>query len=406
MQIGSGTRVLVTGASRGIGEAIARALREARRHARAARAQARAARDAGRRASGRRSRAARRRRVRPRRRSRRPSRSSATSTCWSPTPASPTTGPFAAAAARRGAPHERRELARDDLHGLGRPAGHARARQRPHRDRRPPAAACAASRRRGRLQRHEVRAARLRRGAPARAQGTGVAVTTVYPGEIATSLHDHELDHMPDWYRMDRAPRRGRSASRSSRPWRTTSASSSIPRSCGCCGSPTGSRRGSATSCSAASSAGALRRDDASARSRRSSRSSRSRPRELPEGDDWCYEPKFDGFRTIVFRDGDDVLAPEPQRQPDEPLLPGHRGAGARAAGRTGSCSTARWSSRSTASRSSTCSRSASTRRPRAWSGSPRRRPPRSSPSTCSPRATRRCSSCPTPSAASGSRRS
>jgi NADP-dependent 3-hydroxy acid dehydrogenase YdfG len=34
--------------------------------------------------------------------------------------------------------------------------------------------------------------------------GTGVSVTTVYPGEIATSLHDHELDHMPDWYRMDR----------------------------------------------------------------------------------------------------------------------------------------------------------------------------------------------------------
>jgi ATP-dependent DNA ligase len=29
--------------------------------------------------------------------------------------------------------------------------------------------------------------------------------------------------------------------------------------------------------------------------------------RELPEGDDWCYEPKFDGFRTIVFRDGDEV---------------------------------------------------------------------------------------------------
>ena len=29
--------------------------------------------------------------------------------------------------------------------------------------------------------------------------------------------------------------------------------------------------------------------------------------RELPEGDQWCYEPKFDGFRTIVFREGDDV---------------------------------------------------------------------------------------------------
>jgi ATP-dependent DNA ligase len=29
--------------------------------------------------------------------------------------------------------------------------------------------------------------------------------------------------------------------------------------------------------------------------------------RELPEGEGWCYEPKWDGFRTIVFRDGDEV---------------------------------------------------------------------------------------------------
>jgi ATP-dependent DNA ligase len=29
--------------------------------------------------------------------------------------------------------------------------------------------------------------------------------------------------------------------------------------------------------------------------------------RELPSGDGWRYEPKWDGFRTIVFRDGDDV---------------------------------------------------------------------------------------------------
>jgi short-subunit dehydrogenase len=34
--------------------------------------------------------------------------------------------------------------------------------------------------------------------------GSGISVTTVYPGEIETSLHDHELDHMPDWYRLDR----------------------------------------------------------------------------------------------------------------------------------------------------------------------------------------------------------
>ncbi|MEA2151195.1 MAG: hypothetical protein QOD69_3025 [Solirubrobacteraceae bacterium] len=31
--------------------------------------------------------------------------------------------------------------------------------------------------------------------------GTGVSVTTVYPGEIRTSLHDHEHATMPAWYR-------------------------------------------------------------------------------------------------------------------------------------------------------------------------------------------------------------
>jgi ATP-dependent DNA ligase len=29
--------------------------------------------------------------------------------------------------------------------------------------------------------------------------------------------------------------------------------------------------------------------------------------KDLPEGDDWRYEPKWDGFRTIVFRDGDEI---------------------------------------------------------------------------------------------------
>jgi short-subunit dehydrogenase len=30
--------------------------------------------------------------------------------------------------------------------------------------------------------------------------GTGVSVTVVYPGEIKTHLHDHEKAEMPDWY--------------------------------------------------------------------------------------------------------------------------------------------------------------------------------------------------------------
>jgi short-subunit dehydrogenase len=43
--------------------------------------------------------------------------------------------------------------------------------------------------------------------------GSGVSVTTVFPGEIATHLHDHEKDSMPDWYRGgDRAADAGRLA--------------------------------------------------------------------------------------------------------------------------------------------------------------------------------------------------
>ena len=35
-------------------------------------------------------------------------------------------------------------------------------------------------------------------------KGTGVGLTMVYPGEIRSSLHDHEKDRMPSWYRLDR----------------------------------------------------------------------------------------------------------------------------------------------------------------------------------------------------------
>ena len=35
--------------------------------------------------------------------------------------------------------------------------------------------------------------------------GTGVDVTTVYPGEIATDLHSHQPEKMPDWRRGDEA---------------------------------------------------------------------------------------------------------------------------------------------------------------------------------------------------------
>src|SRR5579862_6350095 len=28
----------------------------------------------------------------------------------------------------------------------------------------------------------------------------------------------------------------------------------------------------------------------------------------IPKGENWIYEPKWDGFRTLVFRDGDEML--------------------------------------------------------------------------------------------------
>jgi short-subunit dehydrogenase len=35
--------------------------------------------------------------------------------------------------------------------------------------------------------------------------GTGVSVTTVFPGEIRSHLHDHDKDEMPPWYHSDGA---------------------------------------------------------------------------------------------------------------------------------------------------------------------------------------------------------
>ena len=41
------------------------------------------------------------------------------------------------------------------------------------------------------------------------------------------------------------------------------------------------------------------------------------RVEELPEGPDWQYEPKWDGFRCLAFRDGDDVFL---QSKAEKPL--------------------------------------------------------------------------------------
>src|SRR4051812_7811206 len=51
----------------------------------------------------------------------------------------------------------------------------------------------------------------------------------------------------------------------------------------------------------------------------------------LPEGGGWLFEPKWDGFRTLIFRDGEEVLLQSRDQKPlnryfpelIEPLLAG-----------------------------------------------------------------------------------
>ena len=42
----------------------------------------------------------------------------------------------------------------------------------------------------------------------------------------------------------------------------------------------------------------------------------------LPEGGDWLYEPKWDGFRALVFRAGDDLLIQSRDRKPLDRYFP------------------------------------------------------------------------------------
>ena len=41
------------------------------------------------------------------------------------------------------------------------------------------------------------------------------------------------------------------------------------------------------------------------------------RVEEMPSGDDWIFEPKWDGFRALVFRDGEEILI---QSRDEKPL--------------------------------------------------------------------------------------
>ena len=42
----------------------------------------------------------------------------------------------------------------------------------------------------------------------------------------------------------------------------------------------------------------------------------------LPDGDGWLYEPKWDGFRAIVFRDGDELLIQSRDLKPLDRYFP------------------------------------------------------------------------------------
>lgn len=43
---------------------------------------------------------------------------------------------------------------------------------------------------------------------------------------------------------------------------------------------------------------------------------------ELPPGDEWIFEPKWDGFRTLVFRDGDEVFIQSRDEKPLDRYFP------------------------------------------------------------------------------------
>src|SRR6266536_3937118 len=42
----------------------------------------------------------------------------------------------------------------------------------------------------------------------------------------------------------------------------------------------------------------------------------------LPEGEGWLFEPKWDGFRTLVFRDGDEILLQSRDEKPMNRYFP------------------------------------------------------------------------------------
>ena len=100
------------------------------------------------------------------------------------------------------------------------------------------------------------------------------------------------------------------------------------------------------------------------------------------------YEPKWDGFRCIVFRDGDEVELSSRGERPLTRYFPEVVAAVLDAAARRGASSTARSSSRGMGRSTSRRSSSASIPPRRGSTSWPPRRRRRSSRSTCWPSAT------------------
>ena len=67
--------------------------------------------------------------------------------------------------------------------------------------------------------------------------------------------------------------------------------------------------------------------------------------RTIPDGDGWLFEPKWDGFRCIVFRDGDDIELASRNERPFTRYFPELHRAAAGGAARRAASSTARSSS-------------------------------------------------------------
>ena len=63
---------------------------------------------------------------------------------------------------------------------------------------------------------------------------------------------------------------------------------------------------------------------------------------ELPAGDEWIFEPKWDGFRTLIFRDGDELFIQSRDEKPLDRYFPELVEPLQGAAARRAVCSTAR----------------------------------------------------------------